>query len=156
MQRLSCTLCENPSQAYAADERRAYYRCSACGLVFADPSDRYDSAAELNHYRKHENDPSDVRYRRFLEQLARPLLARLTIGMRGLDFGCGAGPALSWMLREAGMEMELFDPYFAPNYDLLSRQYDFVTCSEAAEHFYEPREEWDRLSRLLRRGAGSA
>jgi len=45
---------------------------------------------------------ADPRYRRFLARLAEPLIAHLPKGARGLDFGCGPGPTLSLMLREAG------------------------------------------------------
>ena len=58
---------------------------------------------------------NDAGYRRFLSKLADPLMARLAPGARGLDYGCGPGPALAAMLREAGHEVALYDPFFAPD-----------------------------------------
>ncbi len=35
---------------------------------------------------------------------------------------------------------------------MLAKTYDFITCSEAAEHFHRPAEEFERLDRMLRPG----
>ena len=56
------------------------------------------------------------------------------------------------MLREAGHAVALYDPFFAPGTQVLERQYDFVTCTETAEHFHRPDEEFARLTRLVRPG----
>ena len=59
----------------------------------------------------------------------------------GLDFGCGPGPALANMMQSDGYEMEIYDPFFFPNKDALSKKYDFITCTETAEHFFNPHDE---------------
>lgn len=107
---------------------------------------------ELAHYLHHENDPADPRYRRFLSKLADPLNARLAPASRGLDYGCGPGPALAHMLREAGHDVVLFDPFFAPDPAPLSGTYDFVTCTEVAEHFHHPEQEFGRMCARVRPG----
>ncbi len=56
------------------------------------------------------------------------------------------------MLREAGHEVALYDPFFAPDAAVLERRYDFITCTEAAEHFHDPAGEFDRFDRMLRPG----
>jgi len=71
---------------------------------------------------------------------------------QGLDYGCGPGPALAMMLREAGHPMQAWDPFFAPDPDALVRRYDFVTCTEVVEHFHSPAAEFARLDALLRPG----
>ena len=48
--------------------------------------------------------------------------------------------------------MQIFDPYFFADTTPLSMQYDFITCSEAAEHFYRPAEEFKKLVGLLHPG----
>jgi SAM-dependent methyltransferase len=68
----------------------------------------------------------------------------------GLDYGAGPGPTLSVMLEEQGFPMTIHDPYFAPHREALDRTYDFITCTETAEHFFDPGREFDRLDRLLR------
>lgn len=94
----------------------------------------------------------DPRYRQFLSKLADPLLARLPNHAAGLDYGCGPGPALAAMLREAGHDMALYDPFFAPDSATLQPCYDFVTCTETAEHFHHPQQEFERLSAMIRPG----
>jgi hypothetical protein len=118
-------------------------------LVFVAPDDRPDPAAERRHYLTHENDPEDPRYRAFLDRLAVPLAERLTPGARGLDYGCGPGPALAVMLEERHFRMAVYDPFFAPDERVLAERYDFVTCTETAEHFHHPAAEFARLDGLL-------
>lgn len=89
-------------------------------------------------YDLHRNDPDDGDYRNFLARLVTPLMQRLHPGMEGLDYGYGPGPALAQMLTEAGMRMALYDPFYAPDTAVLNRTYDFVTCTETAEHFRRP------------------
>jgi SAM-dependent methyltransferase len=129
-----------------------YWRCAACAARLLDPAHHPDPAAERAEYRLHRNDPDDPRYRRFLSKLAEPLLARLAPGAAGLDYGCGPGPALAAMLREAGHRVALYDPVFAPDPAPLAGAYDFVTCTETAEHFHRPAEEFARLRGLVRPG----
>jgi SAM-dependent methyltransferase len=107
---------------------------------------------ERAYYRHHQNDVADPDYRRFLARLAEPLLARLPVGARGLDFGCGPGPALAAMLRAAGHPMALYDPLFQPDPAVLRGPFDFITCTEVVEHLHRPAEELARLDRLLAPG----
>ncbi len=131
---------------------RVYWRCEVCQASFLDPGQLPTAAVEQHHYRQHQNDPADSRYRRFLAKLAEPLLARLPPGAHGLDYGCGPGPALAAMLGEAGHRVALYDPLFRPDQDVLRDTYDFITCSEVIEHFHDPAGEFDRLAELLRPG----
>ena len=148
-----CPLCDaGDCSHYHRDARRDYYHCDRCELVFADPATHLDAAAERAVYDQHENDPADAGYRRFLGRLADPMLERLRPGTHGLDYGSGPGPALSVMLEEAGMAMAIYDPFYAPDPTPLQRTYDFVTCTETAEHFFDPAAEFDRLGALLRPG----
>lgn len=133
-------------------EDRDYWRCRQCEATFLDPSQLPDQSAELEQYRLHRNEVDDPDYRRFLAQLATPLLARLTPGLSGLDYGCGPGPALAAMLTEAGHRMSVYDPHFFDEPALLGTQYDFITCTEVAEHFHRPLEEFARLDRMLKPG----
>jgi SAM-dependent methyltransferase len=133
-------------------EGRDYWRCEACEARFLDPRQRPSPRQEREHYRTHENHPDDPGYRRFLARLATPLLARLEPGLRGLDYGCGPASALPVMLREAGHEMAEYDPFFHPDPSPLRSTYDFITCTEVAEHLHRPADELDRLDRLLRPG----
>ena len=148
-----CPLCAAFGAApYHRDRARAYWRCGRCALVFVSPADRPDSVAEKARYDQHQNDPADPRYREFLSRLAVPLLERIDRGARGLDFGCGPGPALAEILREAGMNVVLYDIFYAPDTSVWDRRYDFITASEVIEHLHHPARELDRLFAVLEPG----
>lgn len=148
-----CCVCgASAVRPFLARGGRDYWRCGRCEATFLDPAQRPLPAAEHAYYLGHENDAADERYRRFLAKLATPLVARLSPCRDGLDYGCGPGPALAGMLREAGHHVSLFDPFFFPDRAPLGRTYDFITCTEAAEHFHRPAEEFARFDRLLRPG----
>lgn len=131
---------------------RSYWRCQTCEATFLDPSQRLSTAAERARYQLHRNDVEDPGYRRFLARIADPLRRRLQPGSQGLDYGCGPGPALASMLREAGHRVRLYDPLFHPDRAALGEQYDFIACTETIEHFHRPAEEFANLDRMLRPG----
>ena len=80
---------------------RSYHRCEDCEATFLDPAHFLNADSERTEYEQHQNLPGDPGYVRFLSQVAQPLLARLPPHSSGLDYGCGPGPVLAQMLREA-------------------------------------------------------
>ena len=48
--------------------------------------------------------------------------------------------------------MTLYDPFFFADNAALQQSYDVITCTEVAEHFHRPKEEFDKLDQLLRPG----
>ncbi len=150
--RCACPLCAAPGERFVTVAGCAYFRCPACQARFLDPARRPSATAEHAHYLHHENDPFDPRYRRFLSKLSDPLIERLPVSAHGLDYGCGPGPALAAILQEAGHAVALYDPFFAPDPAPLDATYDFVTCTEVAEHFHDPAANFERLRGLVRPG----
>lgn len=146
----NCPLCLTASAtAFCTVQERHYWRCEDCGLRFLQADLRPTLSEELAHYRLHNNDPEDAGYRHFLARLAEPLLQRLPAASHGLDYGCGPGPALAQMLREAGHSVRLFDPLFANDPDALLQQYGFITCTEVVEHFHQPAAQFTLLTGML-------
>ena len=149
----ACPLCGTGGQAlFAQVGARRYFRCTHCRLTFLDPRQLPSAAEERAEYALHRNAPDDPRYRRFLAQATDPLVERLAPGAEGLDFGCGPGPAIPAMLGERGFAVRTYDPIFQPDESALARRYDFVTCTEVAEHFHRPDAGFARLDALLRPG----
>ena len=126
-----------------------YFRCKTCLGLFTDPKSRLSPEKEKERYSLHNNDVDDPEYRKFLSKLFDPLIKKLKKESRGLDYGCGPGPALASMLREAGFSVDIYDPYFFPDESYRDKVYDFITCTEAAEHFYEPHREFNKLDRVF-------
>ncbi len=151
---MNCPVClGSQTTLFMEDGEHKYRRCGRCEARFMDSDSHLSSQDEYDHYLLHENNITDLRYRIFLEKLANPLLKKLKPASSGLDYGCGPGPALAAMMCEAGHDVKLFDPYFRNDEQVLSQTYDFITCSETAEHFYRPWEEFCRLDSLLKSGA---
>ncbi|MEP4146835.1 MAG: class I SAM-dependent methyltransferase [Halioglobus sp.] len=134
------------------DAHRDYLRCDHCALVFVAPTFYLTPAEEKAEYDLHQNAIFDQGYRDFLSRLAEPLLERLPAGAKGLDFGCGPGPALATMLTEAGCEMQLYDVFFYPDRAPLEKSYQFVTATEVVEHLHNPGVELALLWQLLEPG----
>ena len=148
-----CPVCRAASPLYFLHTQgRHYLRCQTCQARFLDPLQLPGPQEERAHYLLHENDPDDPGYRTFLSKFAGPFLQKLSPGSRGLDYGCGPGPALAAMLREAGHDMELYDPFFYSDPGPLAHIYDFIVCTETAEHFHHPAQEFDTLDAMLRPG----
>jgi len=131
------------------EETRSYAHCRQCDLVFVLRQYLPSPQEEKARYDTHQNEVNDSRYRDFLSRLHKPLVEKLSVGMKGLDYGCGPGPALAHMFRESGFEMFTYDPIYAKDDQALNRSYDFITCTETAEHFHFPGNELKTLNGLL-------
>jgi SAM-dependent methyltransferase len=148
----TCPLCAgHDARAIDCDARR-YFRCGHCALVSLEPSLRPSPERERAEYDRHRNDPADTRYRAFLARTFDAVRARIAPPAHGLDFGCGPGPALVAMAREAGYVMDAYDPFYAPDPAVFAQRYDFITATEVVEHLFAPRVELDRLWSMLRPG----
>ncbi|MBU1509063.1 class I SAM-dependent methyltransferase [Myxococcota bacterium] len=149
-----CPLCASEStRFYWQDRTRTYFECPTCDLVFVDPAQLPEPAPEKARYETHNNAPDEPGYLAFLGRFAAPMALRLgDTPQEGLDFGSGPGPALHLLLERHGHSITLYDPFFAPDEAALARTYDFITCTEAIEHFHDPGREWPRLMSLLRPG----
>lgn len=56
------------------------------------------------------------------------------------------------MLAEAGHRVADYDPIFRPDDRLLQQRYEFITCTEVAEHLHRPGEVFARLDAMLKPG----
>lgn len=148
-----CPLCHGHDiKPFFADKIRRYLRCGNCQLVFVPPKFWLSPEAEKAEYDRHQNDPADTGYRAFLARLTVPLLQHLPAAQKGLDFGCGPGPALATMLMEQGHQVALFDPYYQNDPAVLKDKYDFICTTEVVEHLRRPEEEFSRLFSMLKPG----
>jgi len=145
-----CPLCESTTtNFFFKDKRRSYRRCSNCLLVFVEDEFILSSSEEKAIYDLHENDVNDQGYRKFLSRLVDPLMDFIHSGSKGLDFGCGPGPALADMLQGKGYKMSLYDLYYFPDEKPLNTKYDFITCTEVVEHIKDSRNLFEKFDSLL-------
>jgi len=144
--KIICPLCSSSStEKYHKDNCREYFQCLICRIVFVLPVDFLSSRDEKARYDLHQNNPEDKGYRKFLSRMCDPMVNRLPVGSRGLDFGCGPGPVLSVMFEELGYSMTVYDPFYAPDISVLELEYDFVTATEVAEHLQNPQKSLNEM-----------
>lgn len=153
----TCPLCRSSSAwlVHTSSQklgRREFFLCGECDLVHVPARFHLAPDAEKARYLLHNNDPDDTDYREFLGRLWDVVRPRLAIGARGLDFGSGPGPALVRMATEDGFDIRAYDLYFEPDISALEPNYDFITCTETAEHFASPATEFKLLHSLLEPG----
>lgn len=147
---IHCPLCAGDEiSEYCRDRRRPYLSCGDCALVFVPPQYYLSRLEERTEYDLHQNDIHDSGYQKFLSRIMRPLVERIPVGALGLDFGCGPGPALAHMLRDAGYEVALYDSFYVPDRVVLQGDYDFVCATEVVEHLHQPGRELAQLWSLL-------
>ena len=149
---MKCIVCESWSVSFRYIEGKKYWSCHFCFAKFLDSVHYLDHVSEKKRYLEHNNEIKDTKYRKFLSRLLEPLATKLAANDYGLEFGCGHGPALADMLIGNGYKVELYDPFFFPNKNLLKKQYNFVTCTETIEHFFDPAKEFNLLDKLLLNG----
>ena len=126
-----------------------YWTCNVCKARILSCKHWLSKEEEFKYYQTHQNISSDPAYQEFAAQLALPILDKLVPNSSGLDFGCGPDSALSVILRQHGHNMTLYDPFFFPAKKSLKKTYDFIVCSEAAEHFHQPAKEFKKFNSLL-------
>ncbi len=147
-----CRLCSGQTQSLpGVSLGRRFLHCTQCDGVFVPASYFLGVEQEKQRYQQHRNDPTPE-YESFLGRLANPLLGVLTQKCKGLDYGCGPVPVLGQILSKAGHEVESFDPFFSPVQLGKEAKYDFITCSEAAEHFHFPHREFEKFDLWLKSG----
>jgi hypothetical protein len=78
-----------------------------------------------------------------------PRLPTTARPLEGLDFGSGPVPVLSSLLEAAGIRMQHWDPFFAPDPAPLQQRYDLVTLTEVIEHLRDPAGTLDQLADLV-------
>ena len=129
-----------------------YFNCVSCQAFFVSSTEHLTHKEERERYSQHNNHIYHVNYRKFLSTLYVPITDKLKLDAKGLDYGCGPGPALAEMFKEDGYIIDLYDPYFFPDVSCLNKKYDFITCTETVEHFYSPNKEFHTLNSLLEVG----
>ena len=148
-----CPLClTSDTTEFWADRNRSYRRCRHCSLVFVPERYWLDADQEKAVYDLHQNDPTDPGYRRFLSRLSEPLLARLPSAQKGLDFGCGPGPALPGMLEAHGHRVDCYDPFYRDQPRVFADVYDFICATEVVEHLRDPDQVFRDLFNMLKPG----
>ncbi|MBE7506148.1 MAG: class I SAM-dependent methyltransferase [Planctomycetia bacterium] len=145
----SCPLCAQPAPFALEAYDRPFYSCTQCDLIFVPQHLHLKIDEQVARYAMHENTLENKGYVARFERLIDVMKTYVPPARRVLDYGCGPGPVLVEMLRQAGYEADGYDPHFAPQADL-SVPFDAILSTETFEHFSLPGEEIRRVCAHLR------
>ena len=148
-----CPLCaQNSLQKYFQNKQRVFLQCSTCRLISVPADYHLSPADEKAQYDKHQNNPKDLGYRKFLSRTFDPLIKQISFDSIGLDFGCGPEPTISHMAKEYGIKVSNYDLYYFNHAELLEKHYHFVTMTEVIEHLADPYPLLTQINNLLKSG----
>ena len=149
-----CQICNALTRTF--NDRRygiTYEVCDECDFIFKQKQFQVDKEAELEQYDMHDNSFESLGYVAMFERLIKDHIRPLKITGKALEFGSGPGPVLKELLsREKGLEVYDFDPFYKNDPSYKKHQYDLITTTEVAEHFFSPMKEFKHLASLLKVG----
>lgn len=143
---MPCPLCKTELQ-YQIDPK--YFLCSGCNAYVMGSEHWLNADDEKARYDNHNNDVNDPEYRKFVSPISSAIQQDFKPKHLGLDYGCGTGPVIATVLQESGYNVQLFDPFFHPDYSYQDKRYDFIFSCEVFEHFFDPKAEIEKLIALL-------
>jgi hypothetical protein len=147
----NCRFCGSSTASFGHDfNQKNWSFCDKCYLYQQDLSSLPSPQEEKKRYQEHNNEPEDPSYINYLAHSTELLNPHLRDEWVGLDYGCGPGPGMAIALKGRVKEVHFYDPIFFPELTNNSKTYDFITCIEAAEHFYTPLQEFKKIFSLLK------
>ncbi len=149
---MNCPLCNSNSLPFYIGPLGEYHRCELCFSIFLLPEYHLNDEDEKKRYETHNNDVTDSGYQKFVQPLVDAVLGSFSKEQKGLDFGCGEGPVISYLLKKKGFDIDLYDPFFNDDETVFSRNYNYIILSEVMEHFHRPDKEFNTLFSLLNPG----
>ncbi|WP_461754367.1 class I SAM-dependent methyltransferase [Myroides sp. LJL115] len=144
---MKCPLCK---EELHQKNTSGFYLCTQCYGYVKDSQFHYSKKQEKQHYLMHNNDVEDIGYQNFVKDLVDQITHHCTSEQQGLDFGCGSAAVTSYLLKKKGYNIDLYDPYFAPEVDYKNNAYDYIFSCEVFEHFYYPKKEIETLLSILK------
>ena len=147
----SCKICSSFATKVEDKEKLLdYYRCSSCGFISLDDTHRVDTKREKYQYDQHnnslENEGYVAMFEEFIELSFAPYLEKIKTA---LDFGSGPTPVFSELLKRRGLEVDIYDIFYAPKRVYEDKSYDLITSTEVFEHLSKPLEVFELLSQHL-------
>ncbi len=133
---MRCKVCHS-SVAHFDDEQMdcLSYHCLKCEVIFKDPSSHVSSELEQQQYAQHNNSLENSGYVQMFESFLEFVELKDSV-QRVLDFGSGPTPVFATILRRRGLEVEIYDKYYATN--PIEGVFDLIVSTEVFEHLDDP------------------
>jgi pseudouridine kinase len=100
----------------------------------------------------HRNDERNEGYTGFLTDIIDRALECAGDFRQAVDWGSGPKPVAAKLLARRGVETVLWDPFFADSHRPQKESCDAAFCIETAEHFAEPRRDFQAFAETLKPG----
>ena len=146
-----CKIC-NSRVKQIEDKKKSlyYYRCCFCGFISLNDSQRVDIKLEKQQYDQHNNSLENKGYVEMFEEFIDLSIALYLENIQtALDFGSGPSPVFSELLKRRGLEVDIYDLFYAPKKVYEDKSYDLITSTEVFEHLCQPLETLELLTRHL-------
>jgi len=146
-----CKVCNSLTLAIEDIKKElCYYRCLSCGFVSLDDKYRVDKEKEKKQYDQHnnslENDGYVQMFEEFIDLSIFPYIKNI---QTVLDFGSGPTPVFSELLKRRGLEVDIYDIFYAPKKVYKDKSYDLISSTEVFEHLSKPLEVLELLTKHL-------
>lgn len=146
---MHCTLCGTLATFFVAYKQRDFHKCNTCGGILLGSDHYLDFSKEKQRYDKHSDDVEDQGYQKFVSPIITAVLDGYQTNDTGLDYGCGKTAIIQKLLQRKRYNIVGYDPIYFPNDDVFKLHYNYITCCEVIEHFYNPNDEFEKLTKLL-------
>lgn len=149
---MQCTLCKSETIHFVNYKTKDYYKCPNCLGILLCKKHYLDSENEKKRYNNHSEDIEDEGYKNFVSPIINAVINDFTKHQTGLDFGCGNSAIIQKLLQKEGFNVKGYDPFYFPITENLEKTYNYITCCEVVEHFYNPYKEFKLLHAMLKTG----
>ena len=149
-----CKICNNPVTSLQ-DERNnwEFFHCTKCEFIFKNPSEFVNSEDEFKQYNNHNNTMDSPGYVDMFEKFIDATFASNMNDIENvLEFGSGPGPVLSELLKQRGLDVDIYDKYFSPQKIYEGKKYDLITSTEVIEHIEDIKDIFEFFASHIKKG----
>jgi len=148
---MKCPICESESGVlFCSDNKRDYFRCNVCRLIYVSQKDFISPAEEKERYNFHNNTLDNKDYVTYLRSVVDELRRIPVTNPVVLDFGSGEHSVLTCILQEQGIACTAYDPLHALSPSLPERNFDIVILCEVIEHLRDIQREAALINKVLK------
>ena len=151
---MKCLICKKNTK-FIEDKKNKwhFFHCEKCEFIFKDPANYVDSTKELKQYQNHNNTMQSSGYVEMFDVFMKITFERYLKNIKTvLEFGSGPGPVLAELLKQKGLDVDIYDKFFAPKKVYENKQYDLITSTEVLEHIQNPVEIFGFFASHLNKG----
>lgn len=156
--KVTCEICGAPTRNLVDPQLKVnkrpleYAVCNTCGFTKKEPLALLEDHAEKNQYDFHQNTMENEGYKAMLNAFIDEAVTPFIQKGNALEYGCGPGPVLSWLLENKGFSVTRYDPFYFNDSEALKKSYDLITSTEVFEHFHHPLKSIGDVIKRLNKG----